>query len=370
MARIRVLWLVKGLGLGGAERLLLEVAQRIDGARFDVHVAHVTPGKDALAAALEAAGAAVHDLSGSRGGVLGRLGRVIRLVRGGSFEVVHAHSPLLAAVARLAVATLRTSERPRMLTTEHNVWPQYHPVSRLLNRSTYRWSGDVLAVSEAVRASIPRRLRSRVRTLHHGIDLQAFRTLAAGQSEARRGLGIDDAMIAIGVVANLRAEKDVPLMLRAAARVLEVRSDVVFVHLGGGRLESQVRALHDALALGDRYRLLGARPDARELLAAFDVVAFSSRHEGLPVVAMEAAASALPIVATAAGGLPEIVEHEGSGLIVPIGDERALADAILRLVASEALRHDMGRRAVVRARDYDIGPAVAAIESLYEGKDA
>lgn len=370
MARVRVLWLIKGLGLGGAERLLLEVGQRIDRTRFDVHVAFVTPGRDALTAPLGDVGASVHDLSGGRGGALARLVRVARLVRSGSFDVVHAHSPLLAAVARMAVATRPASVRPRMLTTEHNVWPQYHRVSRLLNRWTYRWSGDVIAVSKAVRASIPERGRARVRALRHGIDLEAVRSVAAGRALVRHGLGIGDATIAVGVVANLRAEKDVPLMLRAAAQVVAARPDVVFIHVGGGRLDAEVRALHAGLALGDRYRLLGARTDARELLAGFDVVAFSSRHEGLPVAAMEAAALALPIVATAAGGLPEIVAHERTGLIVPIGDERALADGILRLVGDAALRHEMGRSAAVRAEDYDIGPAVAALESLYAGKDA
>ena len=119
--------------------------------------------------------------------------------------------------------------------------------------------------------------------------------------------------------------------------------------------------------LEDTVLLLGLRRDVADVLAALDVVAFSSDREGTPLAVMEAMASGKPIVATRVGGVPDLVEDGVHGLLVPRRDSRALADSIARLLRDERLRSELGRRGRERQqREFDIGVTVRQVESLYE----
>src|SRR5262249_56903348 len=114
---------------------------------------------------------------------------------------------------------------------------------------------------------------------------------------------------------------------------------VVSATAGQGPLEADVRAEHERLGLGGTVRLLGYREDATRLIAAADVYVLASDHEGLPVTVMEALALGVPVVATAVGGLPEVVRSGENGVLVPPGDPLALADAIARALEPEEREH-------------------------------
>jgi glycosyltransferase involved in cell wall biosynthesis len=123
-------------------------------------------------------------------------------------------------------------------------------------------------------------------------------------------------------------------------------------------LADEVAALHATLGLGDHFRLLGYRRDVHDLMAAAEVFTLASAHEGLPVAVMEAFANALPVVATAVGGLPQQVVRGEQGMLVPPGDSAALADALVIVARDPVLRTRMGAAALARAADYDIRRAV------------
>jgi glycosyltransferase involved in cell wall biosynthesis len=112
--------------------------------------------------------------------------------------------------------------------------------------------------------------------------------------------------------------------------------------------------------------LAGSRDDARELLPAFDVFALSSRFEGLSIALVEAMAAGLPCVATRVGGVPEVVEHSGAGILVPARQEGSFAAALREVLADSALRQRMSRAARVRALAFDVRSAVHQIEAIYE----
>ena len=174
--RIRVLWLIKGLGPGGAEQLLVSHARVGDHATFCYEAAFVVPWKNQMVARLSEAGVPARCIGrGRRGGFLWPW-RLLRLVRSGDFDVVHAHSPLLAVPARLSTRTMRRSRRPAVVSTEHNVWERYSPVTRWLNAVTCELDQRRWAVSQRVAASTGGKARAVTSVLVHGVvqaDLQA-----------------------------------------------------------------------------------------------------------------------------------------------------------------------------------------------------
>jgi len=359
--RIRVLWLTKGLGPGGAERLLVEqAAARGDG--FDYEAAYLLPWKQHLVADLERHGVTTHCL-GVRSEADPRwLWRLSRLVRRGRFDVVHVHSPVSAALTRILVRLAHPGVA--VVDTEHNRWPSHHRLTRALNRWTYGANDAALAVSEEVTASMPPHARAATRVLTHGIDRDAVRARAGDRADTRAELGLDPDAVVCVTVANLRENKRYPDLLAAARLVVDRDDRARFVTAGQGPLADEIRSRRDALGLADRFAMLGYRDDAPRLMAAADLFVLASSHEGLPVAVMEAFALGVPVVATAVGGVAEAVTDGESGLLVAPGDPTALAEAILR-ATDPVLRAHLAAGADAAAERFSSAVSVRAIEETY-----
>jgi glycosyltransferase involved in cell wall biosynthesis len=364
-ARIRVLWLIKGLGPGGAERLLVSQAGAADLDEFAVSAAYLVPWKDHLVGELGALGVDAVCLDGERELDPRWAWRLRALVRERQIDVVHVHSPYVAAVTRLALRTLPRRHRPALVATEHNRWPRHAPATRLANRLTIGLDDADLAVSGDVRATMSPKVRERVEVVVHGVDLDGVRAQAAERDAVRAELGIGPDEIVIGTVANFRAEKGYDVLVDAAADAVARDARLRFVAVGQGPLEDEVRRRHREAGLGDRFLLTGYRDDAVRVMAAFDIFTLASRHEGLPVSLMDALALGLPVVATRVGGIPEAVDDGVEGLLVPSDDPAALADAYLALGTDDRRRRAMGAAAATRGSDFDIVVAARRIEDIY-----
>lgn len=358
-----VLLLIKGLGRGGAEQLLVSASRHLDTGRFRYEVAYLLPWKDALVGALGAAGLPAHCLDGGRG--VGWVGRLRDLVRDRRFDVVHAHSPIPAVAARAALP-----RAVRNVYTEHNLWPRYHRATYWANLLTFGRNDHVFAVSDEVRASIryPRALnglrRPPVETLYHGLDWSAIPP-AASRDEARAELGIPADAAVVGTVGNLTPKKDHATLLAAAAELRRSVPDLRVVVVGTGPLENDLRRRCRELDLDDTVLLTGFRQDALRLMGAFDVFVLSSRYEGLPIALLEAMAVGLPVAVTRVGGNAEVVTDGTEGTLVPAGDPRRLAEAVSRLLGDGPLRRRLGEAARRRAAGFDIRAAVRRMEDVY-----
>jgi glycosyltransferase involved in cell wall biosynthesis len=360
----RVLWLIKGLGPGGAEQLLLASAEVSEGSRFRYAVAYIRADKNHLVSRLSSHGVSAHLLTQ---GALGTYSWPLRLRSlMAQADVVHAHSPLLAGVARLIAQSIRPGRRPALVSTEHNERSSFVASTRLLNALTSGLDDHRFAVSERVRRSMWPRARDRTEVLVHGIVPKAHGDGGIVPSERTRtelGLG-GDAIVAI-TVANFRKDKDYPNLLRAAQLALDEIPRLHLLVVGQGPLRDEVHDLHAELGLDGRVHLLGLRDDVPALLDAADIFVLGSAHEGLPVAIMEAMAAGLPIVATDVGGVAEAVPAGVCGLIVPPRSPHALAQAIITLAEDPALRHRMSASARERSSLFDITVAVARQEEVY-----
>ncbi len=351
----RVLHLIKGLGPGGAEALLVAQAA-VDVPGISSSVAYLVPAKSHHVAALEAAGWSVSCLDAPRTWDPRWLLRLRRLLVDERIDVVHGHSPLVQALARMVRSTIPRGRRPASVYTEHNEWGRHRSGTRLLNRWTMRREDRVLAVSDAVRRSMRTRASAEVDAMDE--DLDEVSALKSERAGVRAELGLADDAIVIGIVANHRREKGYEVLIEAAVDVTRRRPDVVYLAVGQGPLEQAHRDLADASGLGERFRFLGYRPDARRVMAGFDLMTLSSHHEGLPVTLMEASALGLPVVATAVGGVPEAVDPERSLLVEP-GNPSRLASAHVEMV-ERLERGALPEGSVDRRFDVDVTAAKLA----------
>ena len=372
---MRVLHFIKGLGRGGAEMLLVHALRYADLDHFEYEYAYMLPHKDALVPELQAQGARVHLVpGGSKADLAVAPWRLSRLVKERDFDLVHAHLPVAGMVARVAGVL---ADVP-VLYTEHNLNDRYGRLTRWGNRLTWGLNAGVAAVSRPVAESIgntmPARSQIPVRTVVNGIDTRQFEEVK-GRSETRDRLGIAaDAPVVVNV-AVFRQQKRLDLWLETAQRVREVLPETRFILVGDGPLRQSVESWIADRGLADRVHLVGLQEDVKPFLAAADLFLLTSDFEGLPLAVIEAMASGLPVVATRAGGVPDLVgepalTHDGErsgGVLVGLGDVAGCVAATVELLSHHDRLVAAGRDARARAsRDFSVERMVREYEQFYE----
>lgn len=358
---VRVLWLAKGLGRGGAEQLLVSLARTLCGTGLEIHVGYVLPHKDALVPDLAATGATVHCLTRPGAPWPVTLRRLLRAEE--RFDVVHTHSPLVASVARL-VAPAGTT----LLHTEHNLWARYRWPTRLANAATLRRNSTVWAVSEGVARSMhlgPLLQGLEVEVMVHGLGPDHRPTGPAARLAGLARLGLEPGPFTIGSVGNLTPKKDYDTLVFALERLRREVPGARLVLVGAGPEEAQLRELVAARGLTGHVLLAGVRDDVPTLLPAFDVFALSSRYEGLSIALLEAMAAGVAPVATRVGGIPEVIRDGTDGLLVPPGEPGLLARALAELAREPSRRRRLGAAAASRAACFGIDRAAATLLATY-----
>ncbi|HUP75829.1 MAG TPA: glycosyltransferase, partial [Acidimicrobiales bacterium] len=184
--------------------------------------------------------------------------------------------------------------------------------------------------------------------------------------KARAALGLDPTDAVIGTVGNFTRKKNQQMMLHATALLGERIPNVRLVLIGTGPLESNLRHLAERLGIADRTVFTGSRKDVLELLPGFDVFCLSSQFEGLSIALVEAMATGVACVATAVGGIPEVIEDGISGLLVRPGATAELTDTLERVLRDESLRAHLGDAGLSRASAFDIGRAARRLQAIYE----
>lgn len=210
----------------------------------------------------------------------------------------------------------------------------------------------VVCCSEAVRVRTLEKERiqpEKVLTIYNGVDDVRFEAAGNGR-QVREEFEIPANAPLVGTVANFAAEKGYPCLLEAARLVLEEIPESRFLLVGSGPLEKEIRERAGEIGAHRQIIFAGARADIPELLAAMDVFALASSSEGFPNALLEAMSEGKAVVATAVGGIPELVESGQDGMLVPPQDERALARAILSLLKDSGKRRAMGAQAREKIR--------------------
>ncbi len=366
---LRVLLVIKCLGYGGAERLLVDMVATVDRRRFNYEVAYVLREQDALVPAIRAGGTPVHSLGAAHNADLRWMATLRQRLVTGRFDVVHFHLPYAAAFGQLVVTSLPRAARPGVVYTEHSLWDRAKLVNRVLLRGSMGNRERLVTVSQASYDALPVSLQRRATTVVHGVDLSQSESLVTRRTECRAlvrsELAVDEDEFLFLAVANLRPEKGYDVLLEAAKAIADRDLPIRIAAVGRGPLSDALHARHAEMGLGDRFQFLGQRDDVLQLLAGADAFVLASRHEGLPVALMEATSVGLPIVASRVGGIPQVLEDEVDALLVPPGEPDLLAQAMTRLASDAELRLRLGRQAKLRSSMFDIAEARRAVGDIY-----
>jgi len=341
--RPRVLQIVTSLAVGGAQRHLLQLLPGLrEFAECDLIYFR---DHDLRAEFQSAVGRLTHlPMAGPFGAV--RLPRLAALIRRGRYALVHTH--LLRADMYGALAARGVGVRA-IVATKHNVEARLESATaRALHALATRPTQRTIAISDAVAGWAHTELgvpRSRIEVIRYGLDPAPFRRL--DKAAARRELRIDAQASIVLCPARLDPQKRHDVLLRAFARVHGKLANAQLLcagetQLGGPAYRAGLLKLAGDLGLHQAVRWLGVRADMSRLMAAADVVVLASDWEGLGLVLMEAAMAGRPVVATAVGGVPEVVKHDETGLLIPQGDEHALASQLRALLRHPKLRAEMG----------------------------
>ena len=275
-------------------------------------------------------------------------------------DIVHTHNPKPGVLGRLAA---RGAGVPAVVNTVHGLYAL--PTDRAAKRwVVYALERVAARCSDAELVQNPEDVpvlhslgitAPKVRLLGNGIDLTRFDAFAGRQVRAatRAELDIADDTVVVGAVARLVAEKGYRELF-AAARALAATTPKVLILVVGPSDTDKHDAitpdeLSEATATG-RVRFLGERHDVERLYAAMDVFVIASWREGFSRSGMEAAAMGLPVIATDVRGCRQVVDHERTGLLIPLRDPRAIADAVRRLAEDADLRRRLGDAGIDKAR--------------------
>jgi glycosyltransferase involved in cell wall biosynthesis len=356
---VRLLFVLTSPVRGGVEEVVLALLRRLDPGEFRLALAAPGPLLDAFDADLAGVRVDAEAIAGdSRSGVA-RLAGFMRRLRP---DVVNPHLFRSTAVA----APLARWHGARVVETYHGRegWRRGFLPDRVVGRLVHR----VIAVSEAARAFLVHGKgypAARVTVVPNGRDLSVFRPGSAREA-ARKELGLDGAVPLVGVVGRLEPQKGHAYLLDAWPAVIHEFPDARLLLVGDGALRGALHARARAVGAGDSVIFAGFRADVPRMLDAVDIVCLPSLYEGMPLTAIEAAAMARPVVATAVDGTPEVVREGRTGRLVPPADAPALARALLDLLRDPEGARRMGQA----ARDwallrFDLDRQVAATARVY-----
>ena len=272
--------------------------------------------------------------------------KLSRIVKELKPDIVHAHDPHAVAVASLALSFMTSGKCPVLIASRRVVF-------HLKGNAFSRWKYQQVECFVAASAAIQQMLiddgieARRVVTVHEGIDLHRLQAEQAANIHAELWLPTHAPII--GAVAALTQEKGHKYLIEAAALVVREEPDARFVIFGEGdlrpALERQIKDLH----LDKHVLLPGFRADILTFVKSFDLFVMSSLAEGLGTSLLDAMALSKATVASDTGGIPEVVSHGVTGLLVPPRDHRALANAISSLLKDPDQRERMGRAGLERA---------------------
>jgi sugar transferase (PEP-CTERM/EpsH1 system associated) len=365
----KILYLITDLKFGGAQTVLLELLKRLDRQRFSPHVACLFGGESPLGKRIDALGVPLVDLGLKTWWRVDALWRLYRLLRSQRPAILHAslfHAVFSARIiGRLAGVPVVISWRQNVnIGGKRREW---------VNRLTAPLDDCVIAVSEEVRQAEIREASvkpAKVQLIYNAIDPYNYATgdhlsLASNRERLLQELDIPEQAFLVGTVGRLHPQKGFSQLLEAFAAVQSKIPRARLVIVGEGELRVKLMKRANDLGISAYATFAGHREDIPALLSALDVFVLPSLWEGLPMALLEAMASGLPVVASAVGGIPEVVVEGETGLLVPAGDVKGLVEALC-VLSDENLRRRMGQAGQARVCDlFSIQHLVSRIENLY-----
>lgn len=365
---IVLLHVIPTLGLGGAERFLVDLCRALPAHRYRIIVATVS-GEGPRADDLRQAGIEVFPLRVRSHWQLSAVLRLARFMRQQRVDIVHTHLFVGEFFGRLAA---KLAGVPVAISTAQNAYAPGYLLPRaqvLAERLLARLDDRLVAVSQGARdylIQVEGVTPARIEVVPNAIAWPEP-VLPVQVEATRRDLGAEGRSPLLGTVARLTPQKGLVYLLQALVTLRTRFPNLFCVIIGEGELRAELEALAGRWALQHHVRFCGLRRDVPAVLQCLDLFVLPSLFEGLPLALLEAMAAGRPVVATDVAGSSEVIKDGVSGRLVPPGDATALAQAMAELLDDRERAQALARRGqeTVRQR-YTIGPVAKAYERIYE----
>ena len=368
--RITVVHMIHTMAYGGVETIVINWVRALDRSRFQTHIVCFANPDNTEAPFVTAARRVGLDVTripwGRRKPVLGAARRLAGILRNVRADVLHTHNVYANLVGVIAARLVRVASVASLY-----VWSDFGWKRNLLqavDRRALRYFDVITTQCEATqRRTLARGLPvARVRVLPAGIE--PVGVMATGErAERRRAAGIADDEVLLINAARLYPEKAQDFLLRCFRRIRDQCAEARLWILGIGPLEGPLRAMCRSFGLEDSVRFAGFAEDLVAQLMLADVQVHPARDEGVPLAVCAGMGVGLPIVASAVGGLPEILESD-RGVLVRSDDESAFVEAVVGMIRDPARRRQLGlaARAFIES-EYSLASTVGRLEEIYHG---
>lgn len=291
--------------------------------------------------------------------------RVNHICRREAIDLIHVHDSHAHNFAILS-AVISKNDRPIVVSRRVDFPVQSGKMSNY--KYNHPQIAKIICVSDAIKEVMKPDIEDQQKlvTVHSGVDLNKFDTNDQEQADLREELGIPPSTKLIGNVSALAPHKDYGTFIKTAQLAIQAGLDAKFLAIGDGPLRKQVaQAVHDA-GLEDHVLLLGFRSDVVDILPQLDAFLITSKTEGLGTSILDAQAAGIPIVATNAGGIVEIVKHEQTGLLADVADASGLSEQLVKLMSNASLRRELVAQAKAQVQQYSKQETARKTKAIYE----
>jgi glycosyltransferase involved in cell wall biosynthesis len=370
--RLRILQIVDGFRMGGAENKLWELIERLDAQKYEILLANVGP-TGPLQSQFEKLGIEMFHFPRRFSFDPLPLLQLRRLIRGRQIDIIQTTLLWADIIGGLAAWWAGAPAIISWETVTHNGDP-YH--GNLQRRLGYEWAMKhcdlIVAVSHEVGDSVRQQRRippEKIRVIHYGVDLQKFFPRGQEAVLAKRWeLGATSADLLIAIVARLEPLKGHRYFIEAFAPLVKQFPQVHAIFVGDGSLRHELEQQVQQLGLGNHLKFLGVRKDVPDILCAVDLLVLPALGgEGLPNVLLEGMACAKPVIATRVGGVPELVREGENGYLVPPEDVPALQKALAHVVADrQRLRRMAAAARRIVENEFSLRLQVSRFEEVFD----
>ncbi|MFH0731635.1 MAG: glycosyltransferase [Candidatus Omnitrophota bacterium] len=370
MKKIKILYVIDKMDIGGTQRHLLEILQNINRDTFEVslcclvRIGALEPELKKLKISYKAFNIKrIYGISGIKGIV-----KLISYIKENQFDIVHTllFSANIAGniAAKLAKAPLIISGRRDVGIHREGRWQH-----RIAYRFAHKLADMVFAVSDDVQEIVHKYEGveyKKILTICNGIDIKNLKGIM-DKVQLRKKLGIEEAFV-VGIVASLTWVKGHKLFIEAARLVLEEMPNVKFLIVGNGPLKDQLMQQADSLCIKDKIIFLGIRTDVKDLYGLMDVSVNASFSEGMSNAILESMALGTPVVATSVGGNKELIKDSETGFLVGVGDALVMKDKIVYLLKNRSAAQQIAENAKkIVEQNFSLNAMISGLENAYTG---
>ncbi|MFJ7937159.1 glycosyltransferase [Peribacillus sp. NPDC096622] len=346
-SKIKIMHIINSFSLAGAEKLVFDIALKIDKQKYEVYVCAIGSSTNKelekkIKSELEDNSIRIFSIDKKpKNNRISTIFKLTKIIRENQMDIIHTHCPSPDFYGRIAARITRVK---RVYTTIHNT----AGYSRIFEKAIGKFTKGYIAISEQVKRYMVEDLNiseEKISLVPNGIDVQKYSASSIEIDSYKKSLGLQSKDIVITNIGRVTEQKGQIYLIRSIKKVKEKYSNIKVLIIGNKDLD---KSLYNKLqtyvikeGLEKNVIFLGDRSDIPELLKITDIFVFPSLYEGFSLVTLEVIASSTPIIATDVGSIREIVTHNKNGLIIPPRDSEAISENILTLLDNPLLSKSM-----------------------------